>query len=115
MEETQKFCLHTLIKSFFLVCIQGKKCITLVISLKNGFFLSLHLGKKMNILLLVYFKVKYKEFGRMGQAATKSTHCLGSNQTAGDLSQLSKDDSVVVYLHGNSATRAFGHRIELYR
>jgi hypothetical protein len=40
---------------------------------------------------------------------------LGPNQTAGDLSQLTEDDIVVVYLHGNSATRAFGHRVELYR
>jgi hypothetical protein len=40
---------------------------------------------------------------------------LGPNQTAGDLSRLTEDDIVVVYLHGNSATRAFGHRVELYR
>jgi hypothetical protein len=42
-------------------------------------------------------------------------HFLGPNQTAGDLSQLTKDDIVMVYLHGNSATRAFNHRLELYR
>ena len=39
----------------------------------------------------------------------------GSNQTAGDLSQLTEDDIVMVYMHGNSATRAFSHRVELYR
>ena len=37
----------------------------------------------------------------------------GSTKT--NISQLERNDTLIVYMHGNSANRGFGHRLELYR
>ncbi|XP_023342993.1 monoacylglycerol lipase ABHD12 isoform X2 [Eurytemora carolleeae] len=38
---------------------------------------------------------------------------VGSSMT--DISDLGPQDTLIIYMHGNSATRGFGHRLELYR
>jgi len=50
-----------------------------------------------------------------GNGSLGSWHIWPESSEKRELASLDAEDTLVVYMHGNSATRGFGHRIKLYR